>query len=222
MNIETDSDFPHLFGASLGRTGTQSLAAALEMLGIQPYRMKEVLTLPGHAEIWSQALRTKGDGSPELPDWNEVFSGFGATIGWPMCFFAKEMAEAYPGAKFLMMGRDAETWYQSVAKSWTVLSAMRRVRFIPKARQALSVVEPIMERIGGMPPERERSIAAYRQHGEDVRAAIPADRLLEYEVTEGWPPLCAALGVDVPDRPFPRTNAGGEGLKQFVSQLIRS
>ncbi len=222
MNIETRPDFPHLVGASLGRTGTQSLAAALEVLGIRPYRMKEVLTLPGHAEIWSRALRAKGGGSPELPDWSEVFSGYGATLGWPMCFFAKDLAEAFPTAKFLMMGRDAESWYESVAKSWTVLSAMRRVRFIPKARQALSVVEPIMERIGGMPPERERSIAAYQRHGEDVRASIPEDRLLEYEVTEGWPPLCAALGVDVPDRPFPRKNTGGEGLKAFVSHLIRS
>jgi hypothetical protein len=30
--------------------------------------------------------------------------------------------------------------------------------------------------------------------------------LLVFDVVEGWAPLCAFLGVDVPDTPFPRTN----------------
>lgn len=207
---------PVLFGASLGRTGTQSLAAALEALGIQPYGMKQVLTLPGHTEIWNQALTGEA-----LPEWDAVFKGYGATIGWPMCFFAPELAKAYPKAKFLMMGRDAESWYASVAKSWVVLSQLRRFRFIPRVRGTLSVIEPIMERVGGMPPDRDQGIAAYHAHAERVRAAIPAGRILDYEITQGWAPLCEALGVPVPDKPFPRTNVAGGSLKQVVTQLIR-
>lgn len=216
MTGNNNPEAPKLFGASLGRTGTQSLAAALEALDLQPYGMKQVLTIPEHADIWHRALTGKA-----TPDWDEVFKDYGATIGWPMCFFAAELSEAYPEAKFLMMGRDAESWYDSVAKSWIVLSQLRRFRFIPRVRGALSVIEPIMERIGGMPPDRDKALAAYHAHAEGVRAAIPADRVLDYEITEGWAPLCEALGVEVPDRPFPRTNVAGEGLKQVVTQLIR-
>lgn len=207
---------PRLFGGSLGRTGTQSLAAALEELGLPCYGMKQVMTLPGHTEIWNRALSGEA-----TPDWDAVFTGFGATIGWPMCFFAGELAEAYPNATILMMGRDAESWYESVARSWTVLSPMRGFRFIPRVRGALSVIEPIMNRIGGAPPDRGKAIAAYHTHADAVRASVRADRVLDYEISQGWAPLCDALGLPVPERPFPRTNVAGEGLRQFVSQIIR-
>jgi len=34
-------------------------------------------------------------------------------------------------------------------------------------------------------------------------ALLPADRLLVYEVSQGWEPLCGFLGVTVPAEPFP-------------------
>ena len=49
-------------------------------------------------------------------------------------------------------------------------------------------------------------IAAYERHNAAVRAAIPPERLLEFEVAQGWEPLCAFLDVPVPDTPFPRVN----------------
>jgi Sulfotransferase domain len=41
---------------------------------------------------------------------------------------------------------------------------------------------------------------------QQVLAAVPKGRCLVYSVTEGWEPLCAFLGVPVPDTPFPRIN----------------
>jgi hypothetical protein len=35
---------------------------------------------------------------------------------------------------------------------------------------------------------------------------VPADRLLVYQVSEGWGPLCEFLGVPAPDEEFPRLN----------------
>jgi hypothetical protein len=51
---------------------------------------------------------------------------------------------------------------------------------------------------------------AYIDHNEAVKAAIPAQQLLVYQVKDGWGPLCAFLGAAVPDEPFPRTNDRGE------------
>jgi hypothetical protein len=54
--------------------------------------------------------------------------------------------------------------------------------------------------------DRETALAAYHRHTEQVKATIPADRLLVFDVAEGWEPLCHFLGVQAPDRPFPHHN----------------
>jgi Sulfotransferase domain len=57
----------------------------------------------------------------------------------------------------------------------------------------------------------ERQLAkAFTAHVDAVRAEIPPEQLLVYQVKEGWEPLCAFLGVPVPEGPFPRTNDRAE------------
>lgn len=52
--------------------------------------------------------------------------------------------------------------------------------------------------------------AAFDGHNAEVRRTIPASRLVEWTPSDGWGPLCAALGVAVPDEPFPVTNTTNE------------
>ena len=54
--------------------------------------------------------------------------------------------------------------------------------------------------------DRTAAIAAFERHNARVRETVPAHRLVEWQAGDGWQPLCAALGVPVPDEPFPRTN----------------
>ena len=49
-------------------------------------------------------------------------------------------------------------------------------------------------------------IKTYKDHVEAVKNAVPAGRLLVFEVKEGWGPLCKFLGLPVPDTDFPRSN----------------
>jgi hypothetical protein len=51
-----------------------------------------------------------------------------------------------------------------------------------------------------------------------VRAGVPRERLLEWRAADGWAPLCAALGVAVPDEPFPRVNT----TEEFQARLAAS
>ena len=44
----------------------------------------------------------------------------------------------------------------------------------------------------------------------EVRNVVPADRLLEYKLGEGWDRLCEFLGHEVPNMPFPKLNDGAE------------
>ena len=50
----------------------------------------------------------------------------------------------------------------------------------------------------------------YARHNAAVRGLVPEGRLLEYNVKEGWGPLCRFLGVPEPDSPFPHENKLGE------------
>lgn len=59
----------------------------------------------------------------------------------------------------------------------------------------------------GIFTDREKTIAVYREWIEEVKRTVPADRLLVYQVKEGWDPLCDFLGVPMPEgKPFPRVN----------------
>jgi hypothetical protein len=63
--------------------------------------------------------------------------------------------------------------------------------------------------------DREACIAAFERHNAAVRAAVPASRLLGWRAGDGWGPLCAALGVPVPDEPFPHRNSTEEWLTRL-------
>ena len=55
--------------------------------------------------------------------------------------------------------------------------------------------------------DRAHCQAVFAQHNQAVQEAMAPDRLLVFDVKQGWQPLCAFLGVPVPDEePFPRVN----------------
>ena len=57
----------------------------------------------------------------------------------------------------------------------------------------------------------------WEQHLGDVQAELPPDRLLVFDVRDGWEPLCAFLDVPVPEGAFPRLN----DTQQFGKLLKR-
>jgi hypothetical protein len=90
-----------------------------------------------------------------------------------------------------------------------LIDAPDQVPLPPLTRTMLSVaIELIQVQTFGCPPtDREGVLATYRRRTEEVRAAIPSDRLLVFDVAEGWAPLCRFLDVPVPDSAFPRVNS---------------
>lgn len=194
-------------GAGFGRTGTLTQKVALEMLGFGPcYHMAEVIEHPEHVAHWEAATR----GEPV--DWARFFHGWGATVDWPGCSFYKEILAAHPDAKVLLSVRDPDRWHQSCLD--TIHQTVHRF--------PLSLIGPLLPRIGrplrmtraliwggvfdGRFTDKAHAISVFNAHIEEVKATIPADRLLVYEVKQGWEPLCAFLGVPVPDQPFPHVN----------------
>lgn len=202
-----------VIGAGLGRTGTVSLKLALEQLGFGPcYHMTELLMHPDHAPGWVRAA----DGHP---DWEGIFCGYAATVDYPGCTFWRELAQLYPSAKVLLSVRDPDQWFESTQAtifndaSSATLNASPLREFFEK-----TVWRDCRDRIH----DRAFMVELFRRHNAEVERIIPPERLLIFNVTQGWEPLCEFLGAPIPDQPFPRTNSRVEYAERSAARQGKS
>ena len=189
-------------GAGLGRTGTHSLKVALEQLLGEPcYHMIEVFGNPEHVPMWQQAV----DGN--MPDWDELFAAYGAAVDWPAAAFWEEQAAAYPDALILLSTRDSAGWWRSCDN--TIFEVFRTADD-KMPGEWTAMVTGLFRNFAGDTLDEASAIAAFERHNAHVRATAPPDRLLEWHPGDGWEPICRALGVAVPDEPFPHVNSTAE------------
>ncbi|KAJ7106865.1 P-loop containing nucleoside triphosphate hydrolase protein [Mycena crocata] len=205
---------------SLGfcRTGTSSLRSALDILGYKnPHHMFAVLEDPAQIDLWMAAINAKflRQGTPYgRKEWDSLVGHCEALTDCPSILFAKELIATYPEAKVILTLRDPDRWWQSYNASIAALARTKRASFAewldqrgPGRMLAFSrVVQTMM--FGPLATDIPADEAKARMvaHYAEVRSLVPKDRLLEYNVGEGWERLCAFLGDDVPDVEFPHTN----------------
>jgi hypothetical protein len=202
-----------LIGAGLPRTGTLTQKLALEQLGVGPcYHWVNVIADLDQVELWNRALDGEGP-------WEEVFAGFEATVDWPGGYFYRELIDVYPDAKVLLSVRNPETWEPSFRETIVGLShgealmrllASARGEIDPRWRRYLDLVERMFWGPQGTFAEgwaeRAQLIEQFERHNEEVKSVVPPERLLVWQVSEGWEPLCEFLGVEVPSEPLPHEN----------------
>jgi hypothetical protein len=194
-----------VFSAGFGRTGTMSLKLAIEELGLGPcHHMDEVLKNPEEQiPLWNAAYAGR-------PDFDAIYRGYAAAVDWPTAAYWRELAAHYPEARVILSSRSADSWVNSISQ--TILAILKAPETWPEpARPWLEMVTDVVVRrsLGGS-TDAEGLLAAFRAHEAAVKAAIPPDRLLVFDVREGWEPLCRFLGKPVPATPFPRTNTKEE------------
>jgi hypothetical protein len=191
-------------GAGLPRTGTNSLKTALEsLLGGTCYHMAEVFQRPEDVDVWRAAARGEG------LDWTAFPSGCVAAVDWPASIFWRELAAAHPDAVIVLTTRDNPAqWWESCDA--TILPFARGDRPMEDENWLAMFREQLTNEIGESWDDAATAQAYYEQHNAAVRAEVPAKRLVELPAGAGWKPLCAALGVPVPDEPFPHTNTRAE------------
>lgn len=194
-----------VIGAGFGRTGTTSLKAALQQLGFTKcHHMDEVR---GH-----QVAAWQGIADGKAPDWDAIFEGFQASCDWPSCTYWEELSSHYPDAKVILSVRDEIRWYDSVAEtiyagSFLIPTWLMRAMPWPFQRFNRMVIAQVWDGVfDGRFLEREHALGIYRNHVERVKTRCDPDRLLVFQATDGWHPLCEFLGVPVPDGPYPHLN----------------
>lgn len=221
--ISKQSEGLKVIGAGFGRTGTLSLKAALEELGFAPcYHMTEVFSHPQHVAYWSAAA----EGQPV--NWKELLKNYQASVDWPACDFYAELMRTYPDAKVLLTVRDPERWYESVSS--TIYPMSKRVTnpftriigtlLVPDRIRVAKMINTLIwqKTFAGRFEDKAYALSVFQQHIEEIKKNVPPEKLLVYDVKQGWEPLCAFLGVDVPQgKPFPHLNerANFIGVRQL-------
>eukprot|EP00898_Chlorokybus_atmophyticus_P007703 jgi/Chlat1/7934/Chrsp68S07366 len=218
-----------VIGAGLGRTGTMSLKAALQQLGFGPcYHMLEVFMNPGHAQKWIECAQKVEKGQDV--DFNKIYMpeekgrpAYKSAVDHPTATYYEQIMKQYPNSKVILTVRDSpELWYASarstIYEHTQGHSLVKRAvfGFVPFFRRFVRMVDMVVWKhprlFDGRFLEEGHAVAVYKRWVEEVKARVPADRLLVFNLKEGWDPLCRFLNVPVPvdtdgtSKPFPRIN----------------
>lgn len=207
-----------VIGAGYPRTGTLSTQAALNRLGLRCYHMAEVVAHEAHTNAWYEFLVER------IPmDWAKLFAEYEATVDAPAAFFHRDVMAVFPGAKVLLNVRDPEKWFESFMTLAGVMAELAPHRSSnPRLDRWLSMTDALMRHTfgdavdAGGSPDREAVIRVFEEHNRLVQAEVPAERLLVFRVQDGWAPLCAFLGRDVPTEPFPHLNEGPDTVRPML------
>jgi hypothetical protein len=197
-----------IIGSGFGRTGTLSLKRALEQMALGPcHHMEELLAHPQQVDFW------QGIVAGRRANWDEVFAGYHSQVDWPGAHVWRDLAAAYPQAKVVHTVRPEEHWWRSFSQTIGALLISDQQMAAPPHIVALTQMATEMigaQTFGGSLTDKEAALSAYRRRTEEVRATIPPERLLVFDVAEGWQPLCRFLDVPVPVTPFPHLNSTEE------------
>ncbi|KAG1460058.1 hypothetical protein G6F55_004394 [Rhizopus delemar] len=169
-----------VIGAGFGRTGTDSLHEALNILGYNTHHMSCIFKNENlDFETFKEAHR-----NPEAIDWDKPYDGFDAAVDWPTCNFYKELMVKYPDAKVLLTVRTPESCKIRKNKRYTTYGHQSCLDGVFSDEEKMKDEKAIQK--------------LFIDHIEEVKRHVPSDRLLVMELGEGWDRLCQFLGKEVP------------------------
>ena len=204
------------------------MKAALHELGFGPcYSLTEVFKNPEHVGFWEAARSSAG----ERVDWKEFFAGYEVAVDWPACSFYEELMEAFPEAPVVLTVRDPEPWYESLRSTIYQLRKLTtgplpvRAAFVLAGMFAPGVTGTVRladhlvweDTFNGRFGDRAYAMEVFRRSNEEVCRQVTLERLLVFDVREGWGPLCEFLDVEAPDRPFPHLNETKEMRRRWTT-----
>lgn len=202
-----------IIGAGFGRTGTLSMVRALEEPKFFPcHHMVETRKNPSELPYWRPTL----DGS--IVDWRKLFNGYQARIDWPGAAYWKKLSTAFPASKVILTIRDPEQWYESFLATIHISMGRGRWDYNDGHQRAVSKLAYEILCVGifeNRTTDKDFMISRFLKHRDEVVNSIEPRRLLEFDISEGWSPLCGFLEVETPDTDFPR----GKSTQDFRTKM---
>ncbi|KAF8513442.1 hypothetical protein BU17DRAFT_53283, partial [Hysterangium stoloniferum] len=137
---------------------------------------------------------------PATPEqFDMILQGYHAVLDQPAALFPGELYEAYPDAKFILTTRDPDKWVTSTQKTiFPAIELMQQME--PEDRTPLEEFFVIWHRDHVLKKFYSQdaftnSKRIILEHNEKVKRIVPEEKLLVYEVGEGWTRLCQFLEV---------------------------
>lgn len=206
-----------IIGAGYSRTGTMSMKSALAKLGYRSYHMEEAVMNfeKGDLDKWNAYMEGHCD-----MDWQKLLADYDATADLPAALYYREQMAAFPDAKVILTVRDPEAWWQSTAKLVNLHNTLvERIKFLPRFGAFQRLFRNCERAVAGGSFDHDHVVARFIEHNAAVKATVPAEQLLVFEVKDGWEPLCKFLGAPVPDEPFPHENTGIATVERMMKWL---
>ena len=209
--------------SGLPRTGTMSTFTALEkILPGKCHHMVRAFSDKNDPQFWNKASR----GQMTDEDMMQFIktSKLAASVDFPMSLYWKDLARLYPNAKVLLNVRDPVKWFQSVRNTILQIVMLTQTSWLGLPFRLMRLDAPISPAkftcfaptylgpkypqgmFGAVLEGEETAVRFFNDWVDQVKSEIPQERLLVFEVKNGWEPLCKFLDVPVPDEPFPNVN----------------
>lgn len=180
--------------------------------------------------VWEGARRK------EKVAWEEFLGAYEVAVDWPACSFYEELMETFPEAPVILTVRDPEPWYESMRST---IYHLRKVTngplpvraafglasvFAPGITGTARLADQLVwqDTFDGSFEAKAHAMKVFEQSNQRVRRRVPQERLLVFDVREGWAPLCEFLDVEVPDIPFPHLNEAREMQRRLLGLVVIS
>lgn len=219
--------------AGLPRSGTASLAVALNILALGPvhhglniqdkremyewgraawcnlpYLCNSRSRLPFYINRYDSLLPWTRSNWDRLIGQHRVSTDFGS-------LFCKHLIRAYPEARVILVERDVDEWTHSLGSifidNWLfglrglILCGLGPWVGVPGPNVIRDLLMGYLQ-VGTKHEAWAKLPVAHKEHYMMVREMVPPEQLLEFNLDDGWEPLCRFLGVPIPDLPFPHHN----------------
>lgn len=213
--------------AGYSKCGTKTMQSAFQELGMKNYDFMENYVYM--EEEWRKIYSGRGDS--EL--FYKMFRDVDSVTDLPSFYFWEEIHKAFPDSKIILTTRGSEDeWFESMKKQLESrqMFKYRLMQLLsPTMRKMLNFARATHIAVWGhyddnqpwCGPSINNEILlrkSYRRHVEYVLNAAPKDKLLVFNLADGWEPLCEFLDLPVPDVPFPHKNKNA----QLVSNVMMS
>lgn len=225
-----------VIGAGLPRTGTESLAAALEILGYRTAKGGDVGAGPNPQAVrkmWLDVVDVEGEDVGGVVEWLRR-GGYNATTDDPYeRAYQILLTKVNPEAKVVLSvhPKGAVEWLRStkeLRRNMVKHAFGGHAAFVNKKRKEATPIPGCRFMIWEefTDEEIQPCVEAYESWTKKVQEEVPSEQLLVFSVAQGWAPLCAFLGVPVPDGPFPHEDGWGDenwsGSKRALAGFIKA
>ncbi|KAI1397636.1 P-loop containing nucleoside triphosphate hydrolase protein [Hypoxylon fuscum] len=227
-----------VIGAGLPRTGTASFSKALEILLQGPVYHGGTQNCKGstfNLKSWISVLERTPIRSPDdeqfvLGRIRALTDGYVAITSAPGHCFVPELMRLYPDAKVICTIRHPKEWDKSIdaiataSLQWYlrfILFPLSPMRYFPRYLDTLAAGRWAEIYNTSGKPTMHVGTEVWDRHIHHLREVVPPDKLLFFDVRDGWGPLCEALSLDVPKGiEFPQINERA-AIASFAREQVK-